>query len=65
MGFGLELTAGVELERPVGTGPFTLIGGAGMEYDLGVGLGLEAYIGIRFNRGDRDNLLFGEDFVGS
>lgn len=65
MGFGLEVTAGVELERPIGTGPFTLIGGAGMEYDLGGGLGLEAHIGIRFNRGDRDNLVFGDDVFGS
>jgi len=57
---GLMAYAGVEIERPIGTGPFTLIGGAEVDYYLGGGLGLEAYIGIRFNRGDRDNLLFAD-----
>lgn len=59
---GGTLVAGVEIEHPIGTGPFTLVGGTAVNYVIGGGApDFGAYVGIRFNRGDRDNLLFVDD----
>jgi hypothetical protein len=49
---GAEL--GVELERPLGTGPFALIGEAEINFALGGGAFGFASIGIRFQRGEID-----------
>lgn len=55
-GFG-----GVELEHRIGSGPYTLIGHAGMNFYPGQSLDYFASIGIRFNLGDVDNLLYTHD----
>jgi len=52
-GFGAEL--GVELEKQLGTGPFSLIGEAEINLALGGGAFGFASIGIRFQRGDIDD----------
>jgi hypothetical protein len=52
-GFGAEL--GVELEKQLGTGPFSLIGEAEINYAPGYGPFGFASIGIRFQRGDIDD----------
>jgi len=52
-GFGAEL--GVELEKQLGTGPFSLIGNAEINFALGGGAFGVASIGIRFQRGDLDD----------
>jgi hypothetical protein len=46
---GIDL--GVELERPIGTGPLTLLGEAELGYHPGDGFDLELSIGIRYSRG--------------
>ncbi|MCW5716854.1 MAG: hypothetical protein KIS68_03370 [Bauldia sp.] len=58
---GVGVFAGVELEHQIGTGPFTLIGDAGVNWNPGGPPGFYASIGIRFNRGDKNNLLFSDD----
>lgn len=58
---GIVAFAGVEFERQIGTGPFTLIGEAGTNYYFGGAPDYYASIGIRFNRGDTGNLLYTED----
>ncbi|MCW5714516.1 MAG: hypothetical protein KIT43_08410 [Bauldia sp.] len=61
MGLHLDFWAGVELERPIGTGPLTLIGDAGVGMYLGGTPNFYAEIGIRYNFGDRDNIRFLDD----
>ncbi|MCW5713026.1 MAG: hypothetical protein KIT43_00730 [Bauldia sp.] len=46
---------GVELEKPLGTGPFSLIGQAEINIALGGGASGFASIGIRFQRGEIDD----------
>lgn len=58
---GLWLGAGLELEHPIGTGPFTLIGDAGVERAPDGTPNYYASIGIRFNRGDEAGLLYTDD----
>lgn len=58
---GLGFGAGLELEHPIGTGPLTLIGDAGVNIYPGGTPDYYASIGIRFNRGDAANLLYTED----
>jgi len=54
---GLWVGAGLELEHPIGTGPFTLIGDAGVGLAIGGSPNYYASIGIRFNRGNVANLM--------
>jgi hypothetical protein len=61
MGLDLGFWAGVELERQIGTGPFTLTGDAGVAMNLGGTPNFYAEIGIRYNIGDRTNIRFLED----
>jgi len=50
LGF-FEVEFGIDLERPIGSGPFSLIGN--LEFGVGTGgLDVDASIGIRYSRGD-------------
>ncbi len=56
---------GLDLEHPIGTGPFSLIGGAELQYDSAGGPAFLSNIGIRYGMGEvDDNRLFGRLFGG-
>lgn len=60
-GLDVEVWAGVDYERQIGTGPLTFTAGVGIDYDVGGGIDAYANIGLRLNIGNPDNLLFRDD----
>jgi len=60
-----QIEAGADLEKPLGTGPYSLVGDINVRYSMPCcGLGFEAGFGIRYTIGDNDEYR-ARDYDGS